>query len=369
MGAFVPSDIKYKNRETLFSLLRSGAEISRAELARTSGISAPTVLKIIDYFTGLNLVRETGEGVGSLGRRPQLLRFEPRAAFAIGCEYDGLNLATGVVDLSGNVLSLVRRRASPDSVRLVANELEPAVAEALVAAGVGRDKVVGLGLGLPGTVGESGRDLRFAPLVGIGKPVDLRATIGELEGRLGFPLVLENDANTAALGEFSARGMNGGDLVFVVLGRGIGAGIILDGKLRRGPRGFAGELGYLVFDPAWTSSIDAPGWLEQRIDLGSLASAEASDQPGPGKDSLSRIASDLALGLSSLAVSLDVSLIVLGGSGCDRLGPELLPRVRSALSRLSILEIALETPVAPEPGVSGSASLAVDRWLTSVFAG
>jgi predicted NBD/HSP70 family sugar kinase len=369
MGAFVPSDIKFKNRETLFALIKGGSQISRAELARLSGISAPTVLKIIDYFSSLGLVKEAGEGTGSLGRRPQLLRFDPRASFALGAEYDGFNLAVGVVDLAGEIVSLVRRRASSDSLRLVASELEPAVDEALAEAGIGRARVVGLGLGLPGTVDASGRVLRFAPLVGIDRPVDLGLTLDEIEARLGFPILLENDANAAALGEFAARGMGeGGDLIFAVLGRGLGAGIVLDGKLRRGPRGFAGELGYLVFDPAWSASNDEPGWLEKRIDLGS-ARSDYGDSSGPGREALERAASDLALGFASLAISLDVSVIVIGGSGRERFGPGFMPLLQSALSRLSILELAAEEPLAPEPGVSGAAGLAVDRWMRSLFAG
>lgn len=371
MGAFIPSDMKYKNRETLFALLRGAAEVSRAELARESGISAPTVMKIVDYFAGLGLVRDIGEGMGSLGRRPQLLRFDPSAAFAIGSEYDGLNLATGVVDLSGRVLSLVRRKASADAAALIETELESAVDEAIVAAGVGRHKVVGMGLGLPGSIGADGKELRFAPLVGISRPTDLGPALAAIEERLGFSLLLENDANTAALGEFAARGMGkGDDLIFVVIGRGLGSGLILDGELRRGRRGFAGELGYLVFDPLWqpAGSMESPGWLEERIGLGSLW-ASGSGAEGIGRAELECIASDLALGLCSLAVALDVSVFVVGGSGRDLLGPELLPSLRSALSRLSVLDLVVEQPLASEPGVSGAAGLAVDRWLRSVFAG
>ena len=82
MGSFVPSDLKERNRATVYEILRASGGISKADIARESGISAPTVIKIIDYFTGLGLVREAGEGTGTLGRRPRLLRFDPEAIHA-----------------------------------------------------------------------------------------------------------------------------------------------------------------------------------------------------------------------------------------------------------------------------------------------
>jgi predicted NBD/HSP70 family sugar kinase len=369
MGSFVPSDLKERNRATVYDILKAKGSISKADIARESGISAPTVIKIIDYFSSLGLVQEAGEGTGALGRRPQLLRFDPEAVYALGAEYDGVHLSVGVVDLSGGLHALVRHTALPDAHALLAEALEPCVAEALASAGIGADRVVGLGLGLPGTVDPARRILRFAPLVGVARPLDFGPLLDELEVRLGFPLVLENDANAAALGEFAARGLGPtDDLLFAVLGMGLGAGLVLEGKLRKGPRAFAGELGYLVFERDWTASLDAPGWLEGKTDLASFW-REAARPEGPSPESLARVADEVSLCLADICIALDLERVVVGRVDHERFGPELLSRIAAGLGRLSVLDVSCEAARAPEPGVSGASSLAVEGWLRRVFAG
>ncbi len=374
MGSFIPSDLKERNRATVYSLLSATQGISKADLARESGISAPTVQKIVEYFAALGLVRGIADGqarASSLlpGRRPQPLLLNPGAAYAIGAEYDGVHLTVGVVDLAGRLLSLERRKSPADVQTLLAEAIEGAVDGAIAAAGIDRGAIVGLGLGLPGTVDPIGRTLRFAPLVGITAPADFGPLLDEIEARLGFPLVLENDANAAALGEYAARSLgSGGDLLFAVLGRGLGAGLILDGKLRKGPKAFAGEIGYLVFDPAWASSLDAPGWLEGETDLASFW-AEAESPGGVSQASLERVADRLALGLANICIALDLNRVVVGRAHREGFGPEMLRLIGERLSRLSVLEISCEAPVARESGVAGAAGLALDRWLKGVFAG
>jgi len=379
MGSFVPSDLKEKNRATVYCLLKSRRGMSKAEIARESGISPPTVQRIVEYFAGLGLVRvdeggaEAEEGgapiTASVGRRPRPLWLDPNAAFAIGAEYDGVHLSVGVVDLSGELHSLVRRKAPPEALTVITEVIEAAADEALAAAGIMRKSVVGLGLGLPGTVDPVGRTLSFAPLVGITDSVDFGPRVEELEARLGFPLVLENDANAAALGEYAARSLGpDGDLLFAVLGRGIGAGLILNGHLRKGPRSFAGEIGYLAFDASWKASMDAPGWLEEKSDLAAFWN-EAERAVGPSRVALERVADHIGVALADICIALDLSRVVIGMANRESSGKELLRLIGERLSRLSVLDISCEAPVAQEPGVSGAAGLALDLWLQGVYAG
>jgi predicted NBD/HSP70 family sugar kinase len=378
MGSFVASDLKERNRATIYSLISSSRGLSKADLARESGISAPTVQKIVEYFAGLRLIREVDEDEASagsrqpsasLGRRPRPLRFDPGAAFAIGAEYDGVHLSVGAVDLAGSPRSLVRRMAPPSVRGILAEFLEPVVDEALSSAGLGRDAIVGLGLGLPGTVDPDGRTMRFAPLVGIDEPEDFGNLLDALESRLGFPIVLENDANAAALGEYAARSLGvEDDLLFAVLGRGLGAGLILDGKLRKGPRAFTGEIGYMSFETGSEASLADPGWLESRIDLASFW-AEAEAPGGPSEAALERVAGYLALCLADICIALDLPRVVIGRAHREPFGPRLLELIGKGLRRLAVLELSCEAPAAQEPGVSGAAGLALDRWLKDVFAG
>lgn len=374
MGAFVAADLKERNRATVYALVRAERDISKAEIARRSGISAPTVMKIVDYFSGLGIVREAAEeGLGAstsaLGRKPHLLSFNPDAGSLIGVEYDGVHLSVGIVDLSGGVKTLVRKQASPDAKLLLGKELAPAVAEAIRAARLPAGAVKGLAVGLPGTVDRGRPILSFAPLVGINEAFDCGPLLEGLEAELGFPVLLSNDANAAALGEYAARGLpSEEDLLFVEIGRGLGAGLILDGKLRSGPRGFSGELGYLVFEGGWSASLKEPGWLEGKMDLAGFW-AEAERSGGPSEASLRRVAENLALGLANICVALDLRRVVVGRAGREAFGATLLSLIRESLSRLSVLEVSCEAPLAQEPGVQGAAELAARRWLQTVFAG
>ncbi len=374
MGSFVQSDLKEKNRATVYLLLKAKRGLSKADIARESGISAPTVMKIVDYFQKLGIAEgaepeavqksEARDAGSSLGRRPQPLGFNPRAAYALGAAYDGVHLDVGVVDLSGEIHSLVRRKAPGDIYALLSESLEATVDEALREAGLGRDAIVGLGLGIPGTVDADGHTIRFAPLVGMGHAHDASRYLKGLESRMGFPFLLENDANTAALGEFAARGLGpSDDLLFAILGRGLGAGLILGGSLRRGPRASAGEIGYMVFDPASRAAADQPGWLEEKTDL--AAFWEESARPGgASRETMARVADHVAVGLANLCVALDLDRVVVGQAGRD-----LLAMIGERMSRLSVLAVSCEAPITPEPGVSGAAAMAVEKWLSGVFAG
>jgi len=368
-GNFVAANLKDLNRRSVYTLLRTEREISKAEIARRSGISAPTVMKIIDYFKAIGIVVEAGEGSSALGRKPQLLRFAPEAALAVGAEFDGYHLLLGLVDLSGMVGPLIRRRVAPDARTFLMSELAPAVRDLIAEAGIPLNRISGLGLGLPGVVGPGSRTLSYAPFIGVDAPLDLSPFLDTLEGELGLAIVVENDANAAALGEYAARGLGeNGDLLYIELGRGLGAGLILDGRLRRGPRAFAGELGYLVLDPAHSVDAGKPGWLEARMDLGDFWT-EVTQDGKPTEQALGRTATLLALALTNICVTVDMDLVVVGSAGLASFMPALAAMLMAELKRLSALDVRCEPPAAKEPGVAGVAALAAGHWLDGIFAG
>jgi predicted NBD/HSP70 family sugar kinase len=258
----VAADLKISNRKTVYRLIRQQGGLSKAEISRITGISPPTVLKIIDYFSSFGLVAETGAGISSVGRRPQLLRAVPDAAYTLGALFDGRRLSLGLVDLAGDVKAVRRSQTIPDLKNLLEIDLPGEALSLIGDQGIHPETVKGIGIGVPCVVDRSSDIVRFAPLAGVHEDFNCAPLLRSLESRLGCPAFLENDANVAALGEHAARGGGTGvDLILVELGRGLGAGIVLDGNLRRGPRCMAGEIGYLVLDPAWKASSDAPGWL------------------------------------------------------------------------------------------------------------
>lgn len=112
MASFIQTHLKDMNRKTVFDLLSSVDSISRAEISRRTGISSPTVIKIVSYFQEKGLVIELGEGsISTAGRKPQLIRFNPDAAWSIGVVYEGDYLDVGFVDLNGNIKHRKRFKA------------------------------------------------------------------------------------------------------------------------------------------------------------------------------------------------------------------------------------------------------------------
>jgi glucokinase len=163
----------------------------------------------------------------------------------VGVDVGGTKVAAGVVDDDGQVMAQVRR----DSAAAMPGVAEKVIVEA-VRELAAQHAVEAVGVGAAGLVDETRSVVRFAPNLGW-REQPLRA---QLEDATGLPVVVENDANAAAWGEYrygAARGRD--DFVMVTVGTGIGGALILEGRLYRGRWGLAGEVGHLVLDPAGPS--------------------------------------------------------------------------------------------------------------------
>jgi glucokinase len=159
----------------------------------------------------------------------------------IGVDVGGTKIAAGVVDPRGRVLDQVRL-STPAA---TAESVEDGIGEAVIRL-MGRHEVSAVGLAVAGFVDEKRSTLRFAPnLPMVERP--LRAVVG---ARVGLPVVVENDANAAAWGEYRFGGGRGAeDVVMITVGTGLGGGIVLDGRLLRGAFGAAAELGHVRVVP------------------------------------------------------------------------------------------------------------------------
>ncbi len=369
MKARVAADLKEFNRMLVYKLVRSEGSVSKTEIAKRLGLSVPTVITIIEYFIGLGLMGNDGEALAALGRRPMMLSLRATSAYAIGAEYDGVHLRVGLVDLAGRIHSLRRSPAPPDLGLLLGKLLADEVQALVRESGLSAAYVKGLGVGVPGVVHPAERYISQAPLVGVKEKVEFGTLVARLEERLGLPVIVANDANAAALGELAVRGTGRrGDLIFVELGRGVGAGLVLDGRLREGPGFSAGEIGYMNYDRGTGHAAAGPGWLESAMDLEAFW-AEVDRDGRPSGASIERVGKLLALGLANLCIALDIRSVVLGRAGNVSFEPALLACLRAEINRLCLFEVACDFSVAAEPGVSGAAGLALDAWLQGVCAG
>jgi glucokinase-like ROK family protein len=244
--------LRHLNRLRVVRAMREHGVISRAEIARRTGLSRSTVSSLVSELQADGLVSERGE-TGSAhgehgGRPPRLLAFRPSAGAAVGIDFGHSHLRVAVSDLSSTILA--ERATELDTDHASQEGLDAAtalVSEALADAGVERRRVIAAGLGLPGPVDQDGGV--------VGSSVILPGWAGvpaakEMRRRLDVPVLVDNDANLGALGEaVYGAGRGGEDFVYVKVSSGIGAGLILNGRPYRGWNGMAGELGHVLVDP------------------------------------------------------------------------------------------------------------------------
>jgi predicted NBD/HSP70 family sugar kinase len=337
-----PPLLKRLNEEAVLRTIRAGAPISRAQISRRAGISKPTVSLALQSLLDAGLVREAADGPG--GPRYGAVYFEPvdEAALVLGIDL-GARFLRGVLgDLAGRVRARqdVHLEAADADLALDAIvELRDALAEAAgFDAGV-IDEVV---VGVPGVVEQADGAIRLA--LNVAK-LDGRRFGADLQERLGVSVTVENDVNLAALGEGRlgvAHGVD--DFVFLSVGTGLGAGLVLRGELQRGHNGAAGELDYVR------------AGLEQELDPCAAALSEAAARLADGAktalvppyeprsvfaaarsgDAVARAvvaeeARRIALHIVPIAAVTDVGLVVLGGGiGANA---ELLDTVRTLLAQ------------------------------------
>jgi predicted NBD/HSP70 family sugar kinase len=369
--SFSAPDIRERNYRVVFDMARRSGELSRPTISKYTGMTPPTVMKVVQSFVERGILVEAGEAeTTALGRRPTRLLFNSGAALAIGILLEGGEMHAGLVDLSGTVLRNMKipmeHAFNESTLPVIFTSIEKLM-EGIHA------PVLGIGLGVPGVVDASRNIVEFAPLIGIVNPMDCTQLNGLILNKTGLPVVLENDVNAAAIGEYFFRKLpEDDDLLYITVGTGIGAGIILSGKLHRGSRNLAGELGYAVQNASFRVDRTRPGWLESQIGLDSLQRqfnwqgyCQNDDIP---EGLIDFLVDHLAPVVSNLSTQLDIRLVVLGGRAFDCMGDLLFQPLAEKIERLSLEPGEVQRSHCTDPGVAGAAMQAItkqlDSWLT-----
>jgi len=243
-------ELRRLNRLRVIGALRDEEVISRAEIARRTGLSRSTVSSLVADLQreGLVLEHDGGGADRRTGRPPILLAFDPSAGAALGIAFDHAHVRVAVADLSSRVLAERTLALDVDHAAHEAMDAASALAHAVLEeAGVPAGAVMGAGVGLPGPVAHETGEVASATIlpgwVGI-------AVLAELRERLGVPVLVDNDVNLGALAEAAyGAGRDETDLLYLMLSDGIGAGLVLNGRPYRGKAGFAGEIGHVLVDP------------------------------------------------------------------------------------------------------------------------
>ncbi|MFE5319095.1 ROK family protein [Paenibacillus sp. NPDC056579] len=238
--------LKAINKSTLLQLTKLHAPISRAELAKQTKLTRATVSALVEELIAEHWITETGIGQSSGGRKPMMLEMNNTAGYVIGIDMRATNMLCVVTDLGGRVVrkSQYPYEAASDA-ELVFQQLGSLIGkerELLPGSPLG---LIGAGIGIHGYVEYPSSRILFVPHIGW-KQLQWKE---RLEEQLGIPVIIDNEANLAALGEFEyGAAEDCPDMLYLSVAAGIGAGLILHGELFRGNGGFAGEVGHTTLE-------------------------------------------------------------------------------------------------------------------------
>jgi len=372
------------NERAVLELVRVRGPLSRAQVARDSGLSKPTVSQALVSLLGAELVREVGRSSGSKGPSAILYEINPSSGWVVGIDVGRRWVRAAIADITGAIAARRSERAQVRSARSLIGQIGT-IAHGLAAeAGLRWEQVTHATLGSPG-VFDPRRDLMgMAPnLPGWGR----QGIVEAVREHLGTNVTFENDVNLAALGEQArGHGRTLSDFVYLWIGTGVGIGIVLDGRLYRGSRGAAGEIGYLPVGAgpgdkanrrrgAFEEAVAADGIVRSARELGmhGATSAErvftaARRGDGAAVRAVETEARRLALGIATIAPVLDPEAVILGG-GVSRSGDLLLKPLERELHSLSPFNPRVLTSVLGDDAVLyGAVATALEAGRREVFA-
>jgi predicted NBD/HSP70 family sugar kinase len=328
----------------VLELIRTTGSVSRAEVARRSGLSKPTVSQALTGLLDSRLVREVGRESGRKGPGAVLFELNPESGWVVGLDVGRNWVRVALADITGRVVARRDERTRARSSATLVAQIGRIGHDVAADAGLKWSQVTHATVGNPGVFDPSRSQLSLAPnLPGWGKPGLVEAIRAELGTRTSF----ENDVNLAALGEAWAGVAQGvEDFAVLHVGTGTGVGLVLGGELHRGRHGAAGEidLAYaglgLDIDPC-AAALEAYAERIARNHVGPTALRPPYDTPATfaaaragdrlAAQVVAETARRIAANIVPIAAVTDVSLVVLGG-GIGANGDLLLAPVRETLS-------------------------------------
>jgi predicted NBD/HSP70 family sugar kinase len=352
---------------------------SRADITRHTGLARQTVSTAIDELLRAGIVEERAPEDArprNTGRPPTPLSLAPSAAFAVGLDFGHQHIRVAVCDLSGQPVVDEFSSAEVDNAPTESLDLaDELVRHALSRAGIERERLLGVGMGLAAPINQSSGELEANGILPGWHGIRPAA---EMEARLGVPVQIENDANAGALGETlygAGRGVD--DLVYVRLSAGIGAGIILSGRPYHGSLGVAGEIGHVLSDPQGpicrcgnrgcletvASPVAVAALLERSmsrpISIATLLELVAQHHRG-ARRAIADAGEAVGTALAALVNILNPQLLLVGGE-LAAAGDILLDPIRAAIERHSIAPASAAVRVAagtlgPRAEVLGAAA-------------
>lgn len=383
--AGTPSLLRAINDRAALELLLDNGPLSRTQIGTLTGLSKPTASQLLGRLEAAGLVVPVGTAAGGPGPNAQLYQVNPAAGQVAGVDVTNTAVRIAVADITGATLAEHEVSTKGWQAAKTLSKVAEAVAETIGLAGLGDGAVREVVIGIGGALDPATGKLRYAThLPGWHSP----RLIPELEAAIGATVSIENDVNLAAIAEQAhgaARGCE--DFALLWTGEGVGAAIVIAGRLHRGFHGGAGEVGYMplpgapvVHDVRRKNSgglqklAGAPGVLALARGHGltaptaALVVAEALETPDAGTAFLSELADRLALGLASIVSVVDPEVLILAGAIPRAGGERLRALVQDALDELTMARTEVRASTVPgSPVLQGALQRALATTRDAVF--
>lgn len=384
--------IKLRNKKLVLNCIKSSSPTYRSTISRKLRLSKPTVSAIVEELIAEGWVIERPENTGDfkkVGRKPIQLIFNNTARYILGVDIGGTNVMVAISDLNGKIIC-ERAFKTLDSINTgILSKLKEIMDEIIKSTKIDKDKVLGIGIGVPGIVNvEEGLVIDAPSLKWINYPLKEQA-----EKFFELPVYVDNDVNISVLGEQwlgSARDKE--NVLLISIGTGVGCGILLKGKLFRGSAWGAGEIGYMITDRNASkkkeiSPISGYGFLDNQIGGPALMRKmrqEIVNTPEhrfnnnndwetkdifhlamQGDCMANKVINDfiehLSFALVNISSLLNPEIILLGG-GLSKSGHWFLDRVKETVKQFAPYETEIElTSLDDKLGVTGAVSLFLEE--------
>ncbi|UVS78135.1 ROK family transcriptional regulator [Actinokineospora sp. UTMC 2448] len=349
------------SKAAVLDVIRAAGTISRVGLINATGLTGATISTVVRGLIEDGLVVETGRAESTGGKRRVLLELDHSARYAIGVHLDHAGITYVLTNLGGAVVGRISRPGAGAAKPADVVERMAAEAAALVGSvGIDRERVLGLGLVSPGPLSASAGMALPPPTMRQWSDFPLDTVLGQATG---LPVLLDNDATAAALGEHWSGGVdNAATVAALYMGTGIGAGLLVNGITYRGASGNAGEVGHICLDPfgpecwcgargclealAGPSAVVAAARADKALaraaglgrrrsvsaDFAAVSRAARKGEPA-ALELLERSARYLAVATRTLANVMDLEAVVLTGPSFAIAGAIYLPIVQEELDR------------------------------------
>jgi len=394
------------SRSAILDLIRAAGTISRVELTRATGLTAATISTVVRRLIDDGLVLEVGRAESTGGKPRMLLQLDPSARYAIGVHLDHAGITYVLTNLGGSVVARISRPgAGAEKPAVIVARMAAEVAALVDRVGVEPERVLGVGLVSPGPLSSSSGMALTPPSMRqwVDYPLDQ-----ELAKATGLPVLLDNDATAAALGEHWAGAIGStATSAALYMGTGIGAGLIVGGITYRGASGNAGEVGHISVDALGPECwCGARGCVEVLAGPAAVVAAARADQAlgrliglTGAKRSRRTIAADfaavsraarrgepqalailersaryIAVAARTLANIMDLEVLVLTGPSFAIAGSVYLPVVRDELDRgffaraAHPVDVRLSRSAATAPAI-GAAAMVLQSELVPLHEG